>query len=92
MSEVRHGCFNSSGAVQSGSGYSVSVSAGTYTLDFNPAPGTGNYTVLLDGRTSTGRALALSTSGTVSTGLTLTSGWLDAGGETITRICFMLVR
>lgn len=89
---MRHGCFDSGGAVQSGSGYSVSASAGAYTLSFNPAPGAGSYTVLLDGRTSTGRALALSTSGSVGTGLTLTPGWLDAGGETITRICFMLVR
>jgi hypothetical protein len=51
---VRHGCFNAAGAIASGSGYSVTLNSGVYTPSFDPAPGAGSYSLLLDGRTSTG--------------------------------------
>ena len=92
LEEVRHGCFNASAGVQSGSGYAVALSGSTYTVTFSPVPGAGNYTLLLDGRTSTGRALALTSGGTLNTGVTIAPGWLDAGGETVQRICFMVAR
>jgi len=92
MTEVHHGCFDAAGSVASGTGYSVALVNTVFTVTFNPALGAGNYTVLLDGRTSTGRALALTAGGNPSTGLTLAPGWLDAGGETIQSICFMLAR
>lgn len=92
MTEVRHGCFQANTTPISGAGYAVGLSGGVYTVTFNPALGAGNYTLLLDGRTSTGRSLAVAQGGSVGTGLTFTPGWLDAGGETIDRICFMLAR
>lgn len=92
LAEVRHGCFDAVGTVVSGSGYSVGVAPGVYTVSFNPAVGAGNYSLMLDGRTSTGRALALASGGNPGSGITLAPGWLDAGGETISRICFMLAR
>lgn len=92
LSEVRHGCFTAAAAVTSGAGYSVTQTAGVFTISFTPAAGAGDYTLMLDGRTSTGRALALKAGGSVNTALTLTPGWLDAGGETLDRICFMLAR
>lgn len=92
LTEVRHGCFNAAGVAASGAGYSVALNSGVFTVSFNPALGAGNYTVLLDGRTSNGRALALTSGGSPVTGLTLTPGWLDAGGETIQSICFMVAR
>lgn len=70
----------------------MALSGGAYTTTFNPPLGAGNYTLLLDARTSTGRALAVTTTGDVNTGMVFTPGWLDAGGETIARICFMLAR
>lgn len=87
LAEVRHGCFDASG-VRTGSGYSV---AGGFTVTFATAMGSGNYSLLLDGRTSTGRALALTVPvGSVSaSGFTVVPGWLDAGGESITSICFL---
>lgn len=92
LTEVRHGCFDAVGTIASGAGYSVAVASGVYTVSFNPAVGAGNYSLMLDGRTSTGRALALASGGNPSAGITLTPGWLDAGGETIQRICFWLAR
>ena len=48
---------------------------------------------MVDARTSTGRALAVTDSGDLATGMVLTPGWLAADGpETIARICFMLAR
>lgn len=96
LTEVRHGCFSANAAVISGAGYTVSLTViGTtvgYTVSFTPAVGAGSYTLLQDGRTSTGRALAIITGGDTASGLTFAPGWLDAGGETIQRICFMLAR
>lgn len=92
VTEVHHGCFDAAGTVASGSGYSVALASGVYTVSFSPAVGAGNYSLMLDGRTSTGRALALASGGNPSAGITLTPGWLDAGGETIQRICFWLAR
>lgn len=91
---MRHGCFNGADtpAVISGAGYTVIKVGRSFNVSFTPAVGTGSYTVLLDGRTSTGRALAITASGSVDTSLTFTPGWLDADGETINRICFMLAR
>jgi hypothetical protein len=85
LAEVRHGCFNASGAL-TGSGYSV---AGGFTVTFATAMGSGNYSLLLDGRTSTGRALALTVGSIGAGGFTVAPGWLDAGGESIARICFL---
>jgi hypothetical protein len=48
-----HGCFNAAGAIASGSGC-VTLNSGVYTPSFDPAPGAGSYSLLLDGRTSTG--------------------------------------
>jgi len=48
--------------------------------------------VLVDGRSNTGRALALTSGGNPVTGLTLLPGWMDADGETIQSICFMVAR
>ncbi|RUP24628.1 MAG: hypothetical protein EKK45_23885 [Curvibacter sp.] len=70
----------------------MALNSGVFTVNFNPALGAGNYTVLLDGRTSNGRSLALRSGGDPVAGLTLTPGWLDAGGETIQSICFMVAR
>ena len=93
LAEVRHGCFTGAAAITSGTDYTVDKDpSGFFTLRFNPVVGAGYYTVLLDGRTSTGRALALTTGGSVGSTMTLTPGWLDAGGETIASICFMLAR
>lgn len=92
LAEVRHGCFQANASVTSGSGYTAALNAGVYTVTFAPALGAGSYTLMLDARTSTGRALAITTGGDVDTGLTFIPGWLDAGGETIGRICFMLAR
>ena len=71
----------------------MALASGTYTVTFTPALGAGNYTLLLDARTSSGRALAVATAGDVVAGLRFTPGWLAADGpETIARICFMLAR
>ena len=94
LAEVRHGCFNKDAVAVSGAGYSVAKDAGgTFAVSFAPALGAGDYTLLLDARTSTGRALAVNTTGDVNTGMVFTPGWLAADGpETIARICFMLAR
>jgi hypothetical protein len=92
LTEVRHGCFDAAGNVATGTGYSVGWASGVYTVTFNPAVGAGTYSLMLDGRTSTGRALALASGGNPGAGITLTPGWVDAGGETIQRICFWLAR
>ena len=93
LAEVRHGCFAADRSVISGTGYAVAVNNGVYTVTFTPALGAGNYTLMLDARTSTGRALAVTTGGDVNAGLTFTPGWLAADGpETIARICFVLAR
>lgn len=93
LAETRHGCFGPSGTPVSGAGYAVAPANGNYTVTFNPALGTGAYTLLMDARTNTGRALAVVTSGDVTSGLVFTPGWLAADGpETIARICFMLAR
>lgn len=92
LTEVRHGCFDAAGNVTSGTGFSAGLASGVYTVSFNPAVGAGTYSLMLDGRTSTGRALALASGGNPGAGITLTPGWVDAGGESISRICFMLAR
>lgn len=92
LTEARHGCFDGSGTVLSGTGFTIAAAGSAYTATFSPAPGAGTYSLFLDGRTSTGRALALTASGTPAAGITMTAGWLDAGGETVQRICFMLAR
>lgn len=93
LAETRHGCFSADRTVLSGAGYTVTLNGSTYTTTFDPALSTGAYTLLLDARTSTGRALAVTTGGDRTTTLTFTPGWLAADGpETIARICFMLAR
>ena len=93
LTETRHGCFKADKSITSGTGYTVAQNGGSYTITFNPALGTGNYTLMVDARTSTGRALAVTDSGDLATGMVLTPGWLAADGpETIARICFMLAR
>ena len=93
LAEARHGCFAADKTVLSGTGYAVDLTGNVYTVTFAPPAGAGNYTLLLDARTSTGRALAIATGGSPGTGLTFTPGWLAADGpETIERICFMLAR
>ena len=93
LTETRHGCFKADRTIVSGTGYTVAQNGGSYTITFNPALGTGNYTLMVDARTSTGRALAVTDSGDLATGMVLTPGWLAADGpETIARICFMLAR
>lgn len=93
LAEMRHGCFKADRTVLSGAGYAVAFGGGVYTVTFNPALGAGSYTLLVDARTSTGRALAVTDGGSPATGLTLTPGWLAQDGpETIWRICFMLAR
>lgn len=90
LSEVRHGCFTPPHTVTSGAGYAITTTNNAYTITFDPAPTAGQYTILLDGRTSTGRALALTR--TLSNNiLTLQAGWLDAD-ETVASICFTLLR
>jgi hypothetical protein len=93
LAETRHGCFSAAATPVSGAGYAVALANGIYSVTFNPALGAGNYTLLMDARTSTGRALAVTTGGDVTTALTFAPGWLAADGpETIARICFMLAR
>ena len=93
LTEARHGCFKADRTIVSGTGYTVAQNAGNYTITFSPALGAGNYTLMVDVRTNTGRALAVTESGSPTTGWVLTPGWLAADGpETIARICFMVAR
>jgi hypothetical protein len=92
LTEVRHGCFDAAGNITSGAGFSAGLASGVYTVSFNPAVGAGTYSLMLDGRTSTGRALALASGGNPGAGITLTPGWLDQSGESIQRVCFWLAR
>ena len=91
LAEARHGCFKADKTITSGADYTVAQSGANYTVTFSPALGAGNYTLMLDARTSTGRALAVTESGNPAAGLVLTPGWLEAT-ESIARICFMLAR
>lgn len=103
LSGVVHGCFTDdtprgtnplnivSGATLYTVGKSVIASVPTYTIGFSPPFADTAYTVLLDGRSATGRALALKATKTVAS-LVVPQGWLDEGLEANDplNICFML--
>lgn len=106
LTGVVHGCFVDSAPLVAGiptptSGvalYAVSKDisgpAPTYTISLASAQADAAYTVLLDGRTSTGRALALTATAKTRAALTLQQGWLNQDVESSTplSICFMLTR
>lgn len=105
LSGVVHGCFTDdtprgtnplnivSGATLYTVGKSVIASVPTYTIGFSAPFADTAYTVLLDGRSATGRALALKATKTVAS-LVVPQGWLDEGLEANDplNICFMLTR
>jgi hypothetical protein len=104
LTGIVHGCFADNAPLgastaltqTSGSGlYTVSKSFSPdaiYTITFASAQPSAAYTVLLDGRTRTGRALALTTELKAATGLALAPGWLDPDTEsTSLGICFMVL-
>lgn len=90
--ELRHGCFDGSGAVLTGAGFSVAKSPATnqFTVTLTPAMSAASYTVLLDGRASSGRALGLKTPSVLAGSIVLSAGWIDPDLETISSICFLL--
>lgn len=104
LSGVVHGCFSDDPASgignATGTGYSQiskNPAGPTYTISFSTAFANAAYTVLLDGRTATGRALALSvpaTTGKTAAQLQLARGWLEADSEAAQplSICFMLAQ
>ncbi|MEZ5643047.1 MAG: hypothetical protein R3E70_13595 [Burkholderiaceae bacterium] len=89
LTEVRHGCFNGAGAPQTGSGYTVSRSGNSYTVTFATGMG-GTYSLMMDGRASNGRSLAMGAT-TTAGGATLNVNWLEAT-ESVASICFLAAR
>lgn len=90
---MRHGCFGADRTTLSGTDYAVALNGGTYTVTFTPALGAGAYSLLVDARTSTGRALAVTDGAAPPPASPSPPGWLAQDGpETITRICFLLAR
>jgi hypothetical protein len=89
-SELRHGCFSGAGGVLSGTGYTVSRSGAVYTVAFGTAMGAVPYTLMVDARSNTGRALAFGGT-TTAGGSIITVGWLEAT-ESVASVCFLAIR
>ncbi|MFO1178919.1 MAG: hypothetical protein U1E79_11320 [Ottowia sp.] len=89
LSEVRHGCFDRTGAILSGSGYNVALSGTTYTVSYTTPLG-GAASFIMDARASSGRSLAVGATTGVN-GAVLAVGWLEAN-ETVSSICFLAAR
>ncbi|MGV8804794.1 MAG: hypothetical protein ACWA6Y_07515 [Polaromonas sp.] len=86
-SQTVHGCFSGAAASASGTGYTATRTNNSYSLSFTGLTMSNtNYTLLIDARTSTGRAWAIGAV-KVTNGMTLTGGWLDSA-ETLGQICF----
>jgi hypothetical protein len=100
LAEVRLGCIApdpgdaTKALIRSGTGYTAARTSagGPFTITFSPAVGPGNYTLLLDSRTSKGRAVAITATGDPFAGIVLAPGWVDPEQETLDRVCFMLAR
>ena len=90
MTEARHGCFNATGTVLAGTGFTVGVVGKVYTVTYGTAMGVANYTLVMDARASTGRSLAMGATTTTSNAV-LMVGWTEAT-ETVSSICFMAAR
>ena len=88
--EARHGCFNGSGGIISGSGYSVSRTANQYTVNFTPALAGGPISLLMDARANNGRSLGMGATTTAASAV-LTVTWLEAT-ENVGSICFLAAR
>lgn len=87
-SKTVHGCFNGAAASASGAGYTATRTNNSYSLSFTGLTmSSTNYTLLIDARTSAGRAWAIGAV-KVTNGMTLTGGWLDSA-ETLGQICFL---
>ena len=88
--EARHGCFNGSGGIISGSGYSVSRTANQYTVNFTPALAGVPISLLMDARANNGRSLGMGATTTAASAV-LTVTWLEAT-ENVASICFLAAR
>ena len=88
--EARHGCFNGSGGIISGSGYSVSRTANQYTVNFTPALAGVPISLLMDARANNGRSLGMGATTTAASAV-LTVTWLEAT-ENVGSICFLAAR
>ena len=91
VAEARQGCFGPTANVLSGSNYSVSAAGKVFTVTFNPVMGSAPFTVLMDGRASNGRSLAMGASNTSPNGVVFNVGWVDSA-EAIGSICFIAIR
>ena len=91
LAEVRQGCFGAAANVLSGSAYSVAVAGKVFTVTFNPAMAAAPFTVVVDGRANSGRALAMGADNTSPNRIVFTVGWVDSA-ETIGSICFIAMR
>lgn len=85
---VRHGCFNSTPAVLSGAQFQVTKAGNVFTVQFQPPLSASAYSLLLDGRSSNGRAVGLVASQSSANGVAIAGGWLEAT-ETLAYICFV---
>ena len=90
MVEARHGCFNGSGGIISGSGYSVSRNANQYTVNFTPALAGVPISLLMDARANNGRSLGIGATATAASAV-LAVTWLEAT-ENVASICFLAAR
>ena len=88
--EARHGCFNGSGGIISGSGYSVSRTANQYTVNFTPALAGVPISLLMDARANNGRSLGMGATTTAASAV-LAVTWLEAT-ENVASICFLAAR
>lgn len=88
--EARHGCFNGSGGIISGSGYSVSRTANQYTVNFTPALAGVPISLLMDARANNGRSLGIGATATAASAV-LAVTWLEAT-ENVGSICFLAAR
>lgn len=91
LSAVRHGCFDANPTVLSGLQFNVGKSDNQFALQFQPPLQSAAYTLLLDGRSSTGRSVALTAAQRTAAGVNVNGGWLEAT-ETLAYICFVAVQ